>query len=134
MNIWRIVKFITMILLLFLFTLVAVANRDPVTLKLLPVFSERASLPPLPLSFVLFMSFLFGILLVGVYAIFEMIKQNLNVSKLKKENSLLQKEISNLRQEPLMVESKTPIQGEKVAKGTDFPNHVDASSEDTLIK
>ena len=106
MSALKIFKFVFMIIVLLWLCYVAVANRDPITLRLLPSFSGDVTLPPIPLSVIIFCSFLLGVFIAGFYGVLEVIKQGRKVRKLSKQKNLLDKEITNLREEPLVVEDR----------------------------
>lgn len=98
MSIFKILKFILLTLVLLFILYVFTANTQDITLKVFPL---PVYIVQYPLSSILFISFLLGFMIVGVYAVVEIFKLNRRVRKLKKQNILLEQEVSNLRKEPL---------------------------------
>lgn len=97
MNIFRVIKFIAMILFLLYVAFFLVVNTDPVTVKI-PPWPEMK----IALSIVFIVAFLLGLTMTGLFSMVELFKQNRKYRKIKKQNTLLEKEIENLRKEPLL--------------------------------
>ena len=91
-----------MTLLLFYFAWILVANTELISVKVFPFPPHSEAVP---VSFALFITFFIGFMLSGAYAAFELFKQNRKLKKLSKQNLLLEKEIENLRREPIMDET-----------------------------
>lgn len=122
----KIVKFVLMVILLLWVCIVAVTNNYPIAIKLLPFGGEKFTLPSMPLSLVIFIAFLLGVLLAGFYGLIEVLKQTRKVRKLSKKNSMLEKEISNLRDEPIVVNAS------EEDKDDEYPDSDPPIDEDTL--
>ena len=119
MSVIRIFKFIFLFVILFFAVLVLVSNGMLVKVKIPP----WGVMPEAPLSSVLVIAFFLGFMLCGVYSVVEAIRLSAKVSRLKKKNNLLEKEIANLRKEPMLDDSYA-------AEASEDDSHRDESAPD----
>ena len=129
MSIFKIVRFVIGIILLFFVFYILTANTVPTTIK---VFPFPAYTVTYPLSIILLMAFFIGVMMIGIYAGLESLKNNKRLRKLSKQNSLLEQEISNLRKEPLLDD---PIdEGSGDGTDDDLASYDGPLDEETLNK
>lgn len=131
MNIVKIIKLMVLIFVLLFVSLVIVSNQQPISIKLLPFFSENVTLPEFPLSFLITIAFLAGILFVGLFTLIEFVKQNVKYSKLSKKAKLMEQELENIRKEPLSAANPKEAH---VDKKEDYEPYDKPLDEDTLNK
>ncbi len=111
MNALKIVKFLVLLVILLWVAIIVVLNRDAVMIKYF--FLENTTLPAIPLSIIILLAFLAGVFVAGVFAIVEIFRQGGKIRRTSKKNALLEKEISNLRNNPLVSEPSSANKEER---------------------